>query len=160
MEPRLVGDRRVARCLCGGLLQSIRIGFPGIRRRFENACVPGLDGEDLIEALSGLLHVSRHSDYFGFDMIGWLSPAPGGESRALCLEVKSSADEGFHLSQGEWGEAKRLREEYAVLVVRRAKGGGAPAGMDLLPNPVKLAEAGLLQKEPDGFRIAYGRSDA
>lgn len=143
-----------------------------IRRRFEggaakvalghveNVRKPGLDGEDLIEALSGLLHVSRYSDYFGFDMIGWLSPTPGGKSGAMCLEVKSSADERFHLSPGEWREAERLREEYAVLVVRRAKGVGAPAGMDLLPDPVKLAEAGSLKRKPDGFQMEYKRSDA
>jgi len=121
----------------------------------EEARNPGLDDEELIEALSGLLHVSRHSDAFGFDMIGWLSPAPGGERRALCLEVKSSAGEGFHFSQGEWDEAKRLREEYAVLVVRRAKGGGAPVGMHLLPDPVALVKDGLLDKKPDGYQITY-----
>jgi len=42
-----------------------------------------------------------------------------------------------------------------VLVVRRAKGGGVPAAMDLLADPVTLVEAGLLRSEADGYQIAY-----
>lgn len=148
-----------------------------IRRRFEGdaanealghaelARKPGLDDEDLIEALSDLLHVSRHSDLFGFDMVGWVAPTPDGEKQAVCLEVKSSAGEGFHLSLGEWNRAEQFHKEragsqYAVLVVRRAKGGGAPERMDLLPDPVKLEKTGLLRKKPDGYQIAYGTEDA
>lgn len=120
----------------------------------EDARVRGLDEEDLYEALSEFLHASRHSDGFGFDVIGWI------ERRAVCLEVKSASSEGegFLLSRGEWNEAERLRGEFAVLVVRRSKGGDPPAGMDLLPDPVKLWKAGDLQRDPDGYQITYHTS--
>jgi hypothetical protein len=119
-----------------------------------------LDDEERIDELSGLLHTSRHSDAFGFDMIGWIPSSPGREGRAVCLEVKSSGGEGFHLSRNEWSVAEKLRDEgtgdrYAVLVVRRAKGGSVPAAMDLLADPVALVKAGLLRSEVDGYQIAY-----
>ncbi|MDQ3636474.1 MAG: DUF3883 domain-containing protein, partial [Actinomycetota bacterium] len=143
-----------------------------LERRFEGAPVHAalahaararardLDDEERIDELSGLLHVSRHSDAFGFDLIGWIPPGPSREGRAVCLEVKSSGGEGFHLSRNEWSVAEKLRGEgagdrYAVLVVRRAKGGGVPAAMDLLADPVTLVEAGLLRSEADGYQIAY-----
>ena len=120
----------------------------------------GLDEEELIDELTGLLHVSRYSDAFGFDVVGWIPHGPGPDGGAVCLEVKSSGGEGFHLSRNEWSVAEKLRGEgagdrYAVLVVRRARGGGVPAGMDLLADPVALVEAGLLRSEPDGYQIAY-----
>jgi hypothetical protein len=65
-----------------------------------------LEEEELIDELTGLLHVSRHSDAFGFDLIGWLPPSPGSEPQVMCLEIKSSGDEGFHLSSGEWTRAQ------------------------------------------------------
>jgi hypothetical protein len=40
-----------------------------------------LDEEELIDELTGLLHVSRHSDAFGFDLVGWLALAPEAEPR-------------------------------------------------------------------------------
>jgi hypothetical protein len=119
-----------------------------------------LSDEDLIDELTGLLHVSRQSDMFGFDLIGWLPPTEGAEPKAMCLEVKSSSGEGFHLSTGEWHLAERLHEtgegdRYAVLVVRRSKRGGLPAGMDLLVDPVGLVESGQLRQDVDGYQIAY-----
>lgn len=119
-----------------------------------------LDDEELIDELTGLLHVSRHSDAFGFDLIGWLPDNPGAPPRAMCLEVKSSAGEGFNLSSAEWAIARRFNDEsegnrYAVLVVRRSKRGGVPAGMDLLLNPVALVDGGQLRQEVDGYRMAY-----
>jgi hypothetical protein len=78
----------------------------------------------------------------------------------MCLEVKSSAGEGFNLSSAEWALARRFNDEsegnrYAVLVVRRSKRGGVPAGMDLLLNPVALVDGGQLRQEVDGYRMAY-----
>lgn len=119
-----------------------------------------LDEEELIDELTGLLHVSQHSDAFGFDLVGWLPLAPGSEPRAVCLEVKSSSGEGFHLSSAEWAWAQRLHDadegdRYAVLVVRRGKRRGLPSTMDLLVDPVALFESGQLRREVDGFKIAY-----
>lgn len=119
-----------------------------------------IDEEELIDELTGLLHVSRHSDAFGFDLVGWLPLAPGSESRAVCLEVKSSSGEGFHLSSSEWALAQRLHDDdegdrYAVLAVRRGKRGGVPSIMDLLVDPVSLFESGQLRRDVDGYKIAY-----
>ena len=102
-----------------------------MRRHGETAKDPDLDPEDLIDQLHGLLHASRHSDNFGFDLLGWR--ANGSElGRPIALEVKSSTDGGFFLSSSEWRRAEELRAtrtslaSYAVLVVRRAKSGKFP----------------------------------
>jgi hypothetical protein len=126
----------------------------------DRARPPVLDDEELIEELTGLLHVSRHSDAFGFDLIGWLPPAVGTEPMAMCLEVKSSSDRGFHLSQGEWFLAQTLHDagegdRYAILVVRRSPRGGPPAGMDLLVDPVELVDSGRLRRDVDGYKLGY-----
>lgn len=123
----------------------------------------GLDDEERIDELSGLLHVSRYSDAFGFDLIGWL-PSGSSARRAVCLEVKSSGSSGFQLSGGEWSFAEQLHgegagDQYAVLVVRRDKTGGVPGGMDLLRDPVSLVKTGYLHRAVDGYRIAYQISD-
>ena len=104
--------------------------------------------------------MSRHSDAFGFDLVGWLPLAPGSEPTAVFLEVKSSSGEGFHLSSSEWALAQRLHDgdegnRYAVLAVRRGKGGGLPSTMDLLVNPVGLFESGQLRRDVDGYKIGY-----
>ncbi len=124
-----------------------------------------IDDEDRIDELSSLLHVAQQSDAFGFDLIGWIPPSPRHGGGAVCLEVKSSGGEGFHLSRNEWSVAEKLYGEgtgdrYAVLVVRRAKGSGVPAAMDLLSDPVGLEKDGHLRKEADGFQIAYRTSDS
>jgi hypothetical protein len=78
----------------------------------------------------------------------------------MCLEVKSSSGGGFHLSSGEWRLATSLHDagegdRFAVLVVRRSKHGGVPAGMDLLVDPVGLVDSGQLRQDVDGYQIAY-----
>jgi hypothetical protein len=118
------------------------------------------DDEELIDELTGLLHVSRHSDAFGFDLIGWLAASDGLTPSAMCLEVKSSGGEGFHLSTGEWRLAKLLHDcgagdRYAVLVVRRSRNASVPTAMDLLVDPVALVESGQLKQEIDGYQVAY-----
>ncbi len=129
------------------------------------AAAPRQDDEDddLVAALVGLLHASKLSDGFGFDLIGWASPAPGLPPHATCLEVKSTTGGSFHLSSNEWRVAKALTElgaanRYAVLAVRRAKSGEVPAGMDLLVDPVRLEEAGLLTLDTDGYVVRYAVS--
>lgn len=118
------------------------------------------DEDELVDELTGLLHLSRHSDAFGFDLLGWLSPGDAVPPQAMCLEVKSSGGEGFLLSHSEWSRAEAFHEaaegdRYAVLVVRRAKRGGVPSGMDLLADPVALVEADVLRQEVDGYKLAY-----
>lgn len=119
-----------------------------------------LDEEELIDELAGLLHVSTHSDGFGFDLVGWLPPAQGESPQAIFLEVKSSSGEGFILSRSEWDRAKSLSvqgqgDRYAVLVVRRAKRGGQLSGMDLLTDPVALVGSGDMALETDTYQVRY-----
>lgn len=120
-----------------------------------------LDEEDLIDELTGLLHVARYSDAFGFDLLGWLPPAEGAAPIAMCLEAKSSADGTFHLTAVEWDRAAGFRddgrgENYAVLVVRRRSGPTpVPERLDLLVDPVGQCEQGLLTRRDDGYIIAY-----
>lgn len=119
-----------------------------------------LDTEELIEELSGLLHVSRYSDAFGFDLIGWLPPGPDREAQAVCLEVKSSRDQAFQLSRGEWSLAQKFHDggigsQYAILVVRRGRSRGVPRSMDLLGDPIGLVDTGLLKRDPAGFQMTY-----
>jgi hypothetical protein len=124
------------------------------------ACSPDADEEDLLADLAGLLHVSRHGDGFGFDLLGWLPVQDGAEPRPVALEVKSSAQRGFMLSRNEWATAHRFAsadegEAYAVLVVQRGPAGTAPAKLDLLPDPVRLAEVGILRLEEDTYAVRY-----
>jgi hypothetical protein len=130
------------------------------RARAEAACEPNIDEEELIEELTELLHVSRHSDGFGFDLLAWLAPVAGAAPRAMCLEVKSSSDGSFHMSAGEWNRADWFRYQgdgaaYAVLVVQRSGGAGAPARLDLLADPVHLVESEQLSKRDDGYILGY-----
>ena len=124
------------------------------------ACEPAVDDEELIDELRELLHVSRHSDGFGFDMLGWLAPSPDAPPAALCLEVKSARDGRFHLSRGEWNRARWFHElgqgeRYAVLVVQRSTASGPPRRLDLLADPVALVANGQLAKLDDGYELAY-----
>lgn len=125
------------------------------RNHAEPACDPTLDEDELVYELAEFLHVARHSDGFGFDMLGWFPVSEGGAPAAMCLEVKSAAGGSFHLSQGEWECAKRLGGRYAVLVVQRSSTAATPARMDLLVNPAALVERGTVSQTPDGFEIAY-----
>lgn len=118
------------------------------------------DDDDLVAALEGLLHVSRYSDGFGFDLIGWAPPEPGAPPHAMCLEVKSTSGGRFHLSSNEWciaGElpSKGAANRYAVLAVHRGKAGEVPVSMVLLVDPVGLKEMGLILLETDGYVAKY-----
>ena len=102
----------------------------------------------------------RRSDAFGFDLVSWLPLTPGASPTAVCLEVKSSSGEGFHLANSEWLLARCLHDagegnRYAVLVVRRGKRRGLPSTVDLLVDPVGLFESGQLRGDVDGYKIAY-----
>lgn len=133
------------------------------RAHAERARAADLDPEELADELAGLLHVAQHSDAFGFDLLGWFPAGGGGGDHpigAVCLEVKSSGAEGFHLSSGEWATAGRFREaergdRYAVLVVRRSRSGGVPTTMDLLADPVRLEKDGHLRLDVDGWFARY-----
>jgi hypothetical protein len=126
----------------------------------ELACEPQLDEEELIDELIEFLHVSRHSDGFGFDLLGWLPLDPESEPTALCLEVKSTSNGTFHMSRNEWERAEWFNaqgegEKYAVFVVHRGSSSGPPKRLDLLPNPVHLVKSGQLTRRDDSYELAY-----
>jgi hypothetical protein len=116
--------------------------------------------EELVDELLQFVHVSRHSDAFGFDVLGWLRPSENHEPHAMCIEVKNSSDGSFHLSTGEWNRAEWFNsigegDRYAVLVVRRGTSGSTPQAMDLLVDPVALVGARVLAQTADGYKVSY-----
>ncbi|PWW25181.1 hypothetical protein JD79_04379 [Geodermatophilus normandii] len=124
------------------------------------ASSPDAEEEDLLADLAGLLHVSRHGDGFGYDLLGWLPTHEGAAPQPVALEVKSSAHGRFLLSRNEWATAQRFSAAgegaaYAVLVVRRGASGATPARLDLLPDPVRLREKDLLRLEEDTYQVRY-----
>lgn len=134
----------------------------GLLEHASSAAAPREDEEDddLVAAIEGLLHVSRQSDGFGFDLIGWAAPDPDSPPQAMCVEVKSTSSGSFHLSTNEWNIAQELvakaaANRYAVLAVRRGKAGEVPTSMDLLVNPIGLHDAGLLTLDTDGYIAKY-----
>ena len=154
-------DRRTAIDAITSLLDDF-VGKPvdKARSHAEPACEPQLDEEELIEELTGLLHVSRLSDGFGFDLLGWLPLQPNAEPRAVCLEVKSTRNGTFHLSRHEWGRAtwfhdRREGERYVVLVVHRSSGSEPPQRIDILADPVHLAATEQIAKIDDGYELSY-----
>ncbi len=141
-----------------------RFEGPVVRKVAEHATIARsteLEDDERADMLTDLLHVAKFSDAFGFDIIGWLSPAVGSAAQAMCLEVKSSEGSRFHMSSGEWSVAKDFHDkgcgdQYAVLVVRRGTRAGVPVRMDLLVDPVALVASGHLRATVDGFQVAYG----
>jgi Domain of unknown function (DUF3883) len=130
------------------------------RAHAEPSCEPELEEDELIDELTELLHVSRHSDGFGFDMLAWLAPGPDRAQTAMCVEIKSTRNGSFHLSRNEWDRAQWFHDEgegerYAVLVVHRSAGAEPPERLDLLPDPVHLVATGQLAKRDDGYELAY-----
>jgi hypothetical protein len=117
---------------------------------------PDLEEEELIDELTGLLHVAKYSDAFGFDLLGWLPPVKGEHPNAMCREVKSSADGTFHFSAGEWERATQFRDAgrgdtYSVLVIRRRSGRApVPERLDLLVDPVTQCEQGSTTRQDEG----------
>lgn len=133
-------------------------------RHAELASDTQLDEEGLIEELSSFLHLSRLSDAFGFDILGWLPLDPGAAPVPLCLEVKSSSTRRFHLSRSEWERATWFADEgmgraYVVGIVNRGAIGAPPKGIDLLVDPVKLVEDGALEQAVDGYELGYAVKD-
>ena len=115
-------DRRTAIDAISALLDDFE-GKPveKARSHAEPACDPQLDDEELIEELTGLLHVSRLSDGFGFDLLGWLPLQPDAEPTAACLEVKSTRDGTGHLVPRAWrGRAVRRPRGPALVRFRAA----------------------------------------
>lgn len=154
-------ERRTAIDALTGLLDDFE-GKPVDKARLhaEPACDPQLGEEELIEELTGLLHVSRLSDGFGFDLLGWLPLQPDAAPTAVCLEVKSTRDGTFHMSRHEWERATWFHERgegerYVVLVVHRSSGSEPPQRLDIIANPVHLATTKEIAKIDDGYEFSY-----
>ncbi len=126
-----------------------------VRAHAEAARESGLEDDELIEELAGFLHVASHSDAFGFDMLGLITPEGFDEPEAMLVEVKSSDGGTFHLSPNEWRCAEEFTSEYCVLVVRRVATSPIPQRLDLLPDPVRLVAEEQLSKSSDGYLLGY-----
>lgn len=125
----------------------------------NEAIAEDVDEDDRVDALTTLVHVADVSDGFGFDVIGWVAPYPGAEPQAMMLEVKSvGADRGFIVSSFEWERAEEERDRYAFLLALRSTS-GPPSAMELIPDPEGLRQAGLLPRDPDGWRVRYRPDD-
>src|SRR5215212_2679517 len=79
------GTANPSGAIWAGAMMLEHAGFPDAGARIlaalEETLASGtktrdLGEEELIDELSGLLHVSQYSDAFGFDLIGWLPSSP------------------------------------------------------------------------------------
>jgi hypothetical protein len=150
------------------LVDALRMAYKGkvVERligRAQTAMAEDISEEDCLEALIGFLHLSRESDEFGCDLLGWLASSPNASPRPLFLEVKSDHDRRFPVSRAEWERAKVLKDAYAFFVVERSQddqdGQTVPQRMVILPNPVQLHADQRLGLDPDTWRVSYGSSE-
>lgn len=114
------------------------------------------DLDELIETLTDFVHLSRWSDGFGCDVLGWLAVADGEVACPVFLEVKSDTDRKFPMSRHEWETAERLASSYGILVVLR----GATPSMELLVDPfARLStEPPSIARKAESFIVSYRAS--
>jgi hypothetical protein len=142
-------------------------GFSGARvdalvRRAREALVSDpTDDDDAVEALRTFVHVSRTSDQFGFDVIGYLQLQAGGSWSPALLEVKSSRDRTFKVSDTEWRRATNddIRSRYAFCIVLRG-GATTPKAIELLLDPADRLAKGQLSRDTDVWLFSYRPGDA
>lgn len=123
----------------------------------DRAILVDIDEDDRMEALSNFIHLSKESDSFGCDVLGWIPSFEGEAAMPLFLEVKSDSDRSFNVSENEWNQAERLGESYAFMVVLRSKD-SVPQGFELLPNPQLLLTDDKISIEPDGRIVSYTKN--
>lgn len=162
MGPLLAMDQPAIEDALSGLSGALEAAYKGdcideLRSKADHAASPWVDDDDRAEALAEFLHLSRTSDMFGCDLLGWLRPDPDDDPKPLFLEVKSSLGRQALISTHEWDEATRLGDRYAILVVTRDRSGD-PTGMDLLVDPVALHHEQRLIRTADGYVVTYGVS--
>lgn len=114
--------------------------------------------EERLDALLNFIHLSKESDSFGCDILGWMAPFPGEGDRPVFLEVKSDSDRSFNVSRAEWARAEVLQDSYAFLVVLRDHEKNTPKSFEILPNPYQLAEDTKIEKDEDGWIVSYKRA--
>ena len=124
---------------------------------FQQHGVSGIRIDELID----FVHVSKQSDDFGFDLLGFLAGTIGGNPEVLFLEVKSSAGRSFQASTHEWDVAERpsTRALYAFLVMPRGEG-GRPTAMEILRDPATLLDQGRITRSVNDWRVDYGVSSS
>ena len=116
-----------------------------------------LDDEDrLILHLANFLHLSKITDDFGCDILGFMELYNNEEAKPVFLEVKGDLDQTFQVSKHEWEQAKVLGPNYAFLVVIRAGNrSNIKFRFELLPDPARLLDEEKLSINPDGWVVAY-----
>jgi hypothetical protein len=136
---------------------SVDVGMRETEAAAATALLPTGDPDDVIAALRALVHVSRRSDQFGFDVPGWLRADSGDEAPGpVLLEVKSaSTPEGgrraIQACKHEWEVAIDLRSAryYAFCLVGRSPD-GVPA-MEHLARQAFIERPDELRAEPDAL---------
>ncbi len=116
-----------------------------------------LDDEDrLILHLANFLHLSKVTDDFGCDILGFMELYNDEKAKPVFLEVKGDLDQTFQVSKHEWEQAKVLGPNYAFLVVIRAGSRSkSKPRFELLPDPARLKDEIKLSISPDGWVVAY-----
>lgn len=157
-----------------GRSTAIRVMADALRKAFKGKVVaeveaaataaadPDLDEDGLIVALESFVHVSKRSDQFGFDVIGFLAPYESNPApEALFLEVKSvrpSSDgtRSFPVSATEWKVAGRpkVAHRYCFCLVVRADG-TTNTSIELLPNPTSLERPRELQLHTETWQVSF-----
>jgi hypothetical protein len=138
-----------------------------LREHFESDVVDGLsarakesldavEDDEAVDSLIRFVHVSKASDDFGFDLIGYLPGTIGQPAEVLFLEVKSSTGRSFIVSTHEWEVSERedLRESYAFLVVQRGPD-GQPKAMEILRDPPGLLAEGRVTRNVKDWGVEY-----
>jgi hypothetical protein len=148
------------------MLGAMRSNFDDVGMRETEAAaatalLPTGDPDDVIAALRALVHVSRRSDQFGFDVLGWLRSDPTDETPGpVFLEVKSaSTPEGgrraIKVSKHEWEVAidPRSATYYAFCLVGRSPD-GVPA-IELLSRPALIQQPEELRVDTDAWALSF-----
>ena len=138
-----------------------------LREHFESDVVDSLsarakesldavEDDEAVDSLIRFVHVSKASDDFGFDLIGYLPGTIGQPPEVLFLEVKSSTGRSFIVSTHEWEVSERedLRESYAFLVVQRGPD-GQPKAMEILRDPPGLLAEGRVTRNVKDWGVEY-----
>lgn len=120
------------------------------------AVAPDADEDDALAALESFVHVSRVSDQFGFDVLGFLPLYTDAEPEVAFFEVKSSKDRTFKVTATEWSRANdpRTRDRYAFMVILRGKG-GTPEQMEIVPDPATRHERHELELREETWEVSY-----
>lgn len=158
-EPGRVAALRLMLRALGDVFDDV--GMKAVEAAGAAAALPSIDEDGLIAALRAFVHVSRQSDQFGFDVLGWLPKWTVGKAQGpVFLEVKNAGamagqKRSFKASAHEWevAEDPRAASNYAFCLLSRDANG--VRAIELLPMPATIARPKGLSLETDTWEIVY-----